>query len=106
MFSRSGLSPDFVWQDPAAAAARSLDGFASQAATWAKQCLAFRSSKTWSPTRQCPSQFVIICRTKKGHTRGLALAGWQTAAAVSSTKLKILFPPDLFGVDAGFRVGN
>ena len=53
MFSWSGLSPDsLVWQDPAGAAAKSLDDFASQAATWAKQCLAFRSSKTWSPTRQ------------------------------------------------------
>ena len=41
-----------VCQDPAGATARALDDFASQAATWAKQCLAFRSSKTWSPTRQ------------------------------------------------------
>eukprot|EP00435_Cladocopium_sp_Y103_P022519 s4743_g5.t1 len=31
----------------------SLDAFASHAATWAKQCLVFRSSKTWSPTRPC-----------------------------------------------------
>ena len=28
-----------------------MDAFASLAASWAKQCLAFRSSKTWSPTR-------------------------------------------------------
>ena len=49
----SGLARDsLVWQDPAGAAARSLDDFASQAAAWARQCLAFRSSKTWSPTRQ------------------------------------------------------
>ena len=55
MFSWSGVDiheTSLVWQDPAGAAARSLDDFASQAAAWAKQCLAFRSSKTWSPTRQ------------------------------------------------------
>ena len=33
----------------------SLTAFTAQAAIWAKQCLAFRSTKTWSPTRQCPS---------------------------------------------------
>ncbi|CAL1149074.1 unnamed protein product, partial [Cladocopium goreaui] len=38
----------------------SLDAFASHAATWAKQCLAFRSSKTWSPTRPCcPANFFL-----------------------------------------------
>ena len=31
----------------------SLAAFASQAVIWAKQCLAFRSLKTWSPTRRC-----------------------------------------------------
>ena len=40
-------------QDSANPEESSLDSFASHAATWAKQCLAFRSSKTWSPTRPC-----------------------------------------------------
>ena len=40
-------------QDSANPEESSLDAFASHAATWAKQCLAFRSSKTWSPTRPC-----------------------------------------------------
>ncbi len=40
-------------QDSANPGESSLDAFASHAATWAKQCLAFRSSKTWSPTRPC-----------------------------------------------------
>eukprot|EP00434_Breviolum_minutum_P004756 symbB.v1.2.004190.t1/scaffold233.1/size288367/21 len=57
------IKEENVPEDPAAAA-RSLDDFASQAATWAKECLAFRSSKTWSPTRQCPRRFVVclICK--------------------------------------------
>ena len=29
----------------------SLDTFAAAAATWAQQCLAFRKTKTWTPTR-------------------------------------------------------
>ena len=38
----------------------SLAAFASQAVIWAKQCLAFRSSKTWSPTRRSTVRNFVV----------------------------------------------
>eukprot|EP00435_Cladocopium_sp_Y103_P069308 s1156_g33.t1 len=51
--SELGDSAKSECQDLIDADESSLDAFASQAAAWAKQCLAFRSSKTWSPNRPC-----------------------------------------------------
>ena len=64
--SRSTASPPFL--DRSSARARdSLDAFVAQAATWAKQCLLFRSSKTWTPTRPKRSEIVSwACLTLTG----------------------------------------
>ncbi|CAK9029596.1 Uncharacterized protein SCF082_LOCUS18862, partial [Durusdinium trenchii] len=47
-------------KEAASADDASLDTFAAAAATWAQQCLAFRKTKTWTPTRPCcPANFFV-----------------------------------------------
>ncbi|CAK9075889.1 unnamed protein product [Durusdinium trenchii] len=47
-------------EEGASADDASLDTFAAAAATWAQQCLAFRKTKTWTPTRPCcPANFFV-----------------------------------------------
>ena len=41
-------------EDDNASRRDSLDAFVAKAAAWAKQCMIFRSSKTWTPTRHKP----------------------------------------------------
>ena len=52
MFSWSGVDiheTSLVWQDPAGAAARSLDDFASQAAAWGQAVLSFPQFQDLEP---------------------------------------------------------